>query len=313
MTTDTCNSIREWYNMFVHREPYAITLLAFSPITILLNLSLIISFIATKQVTQNTSNILIVVISLYDLAAGSLTMPLTANVLLDKGASNACIKSKLLIILSCNGQSSIFLMVLLALDRYLHMNPDIHRVPSKLKTILKTPNIYVVVAATFIIINSLLATFAFELHQKLTVSIATSFAGISSVLLIILICLYIRGYLRIRKFADNNPVYNESIGPGRATPEYVRKLYKTVLAIVLLASIQHFPYCIAGLTLAFSHERAVLSSDSVFAYFFEFATLSTHAGCFTNCLAILHFNTPARNWIFRKNGIQKIVELCKRS
>ena len=299
--------------MFEHKEPYAVTLLAFSPITILLNLSLIISFIATKQVTQNTSNILIFVVSLYDLAAGSFTMPLTASVLLNKDASNICIKAKLLIILSCNGQSSIFLTVLLALDRYLLMNPDIRNRPSRMKIILKTPNIYIVVAAMFIIINSLLATFAFELHRKLTISIATSFAAISSILLIILVCLYIRGYLRIRKYADNNPVYNESIGSSRATPGYVRKLYKTVLVIVSLACIQHVPYCVAGLIIALHHHPIELRSDTVFTCFFELATLSTHAGCFTNCLAVIHFNSLAKNWIFSKTGIQTFIEQCKRS
>ena len=94
MTTDTCTSIREWHNMFVHKKPYAVTLVILSPITILFNLSLIVSFTGTKQVTQNTSNILIYVISLYDLAAGAFTMPLTAGILLNTDASDICIKSK---------------------------------------------------------------------------------------------------------------------------------------------------------------------------------------------------------------------------
>ena len=296
--------------MFVHKEPYAATLLAFSPITILLNLSLIISFIATKQVTQNTSNILIFALNLYDLTAGMFTMPLTANVLLSNDSSDTCIKSKLLIILSCNGQSSIFLTVLLALDRYLHMNPDIHSRPSKMKKALKTPNVYVVLAGILITTNAVSAIIAFELYRQLTVSIATSVAGIFSILLTILVCLYIRGYLRIRKFADNNPVYNEPMG---STPDYVRKLYKTVLVIVALALIQHAPYCVAGLIIALHHNPTQLSYGPVFAYFFDFATLSTHAGCFTNCLAILYFNTQAKNWIISKTKIQWILQKCRKN
>ena len=296
--------------MFVHKEPYAATLLAISPITILLNLSLIISFIATKQVTQNTSNILIFALNLYDLSAGMFTMPLTANVLLDKDANDTCIKSKLLIILSCNGQSSIFLTVLLALDRYLHMNPDINDHPSRLKTILKTPNIYVVLAGILITTNAVSAIISFQLYKQLTVSIATSVAGIFSILLTILVCLYIRGYLRIRKFADNSPVYNEPMG---STPDYVRRLYKTVLVVVSLALIQHFPYCVAGIIIALHHDPIKLSSDPVFALFFDFATLSTHAGCFTNCLAILYFNNRAKGWIISKTRIQWIAQKCRKN
>ena len=292
--------------MIVHKEPYAVTLLAFSPITILLNLSVIISFIATKQVTQNTSNILIFGLNLYDFTAGMLTMPLTANVLLSKREN--CIKSKLIILLHGNGHSSFLLTVLLALDRYLHMNPDILNHPSRVKTILKVPNIYVVLAGIIITTNAVSAVVAFELYKQLTVSIATSVAGIFSILLVALVAMYIKGYLRIRKFADNNPVYS---GPMGSTPDYVRKLYKTVLVIVSLAFIEHVPYCIAGIIISLHYNPVELSSNPAFAYFFEFATLSTYAGCFTNCLAVLHFNTLAMNWILNKTGMKWITQQCR--
>ena len=186
------------------------------------------------------------------------------------------------------------------------MNPDIHNRPSRITMILKTPNIYAIVVAIFIIANVISALIAFVLYKEYTISIATSFTGTFSILLILLACLYIKGYLRIRKFVDNNPVYSESTGSARATPDYLRRLYKTVLVIIFLAFIQHVPYCIISIITALHHDPVQLSSNPTFAYFFDFATLSIHVGCFTNCVAILHFNSRAKNWILNKTGCQRV-------
>ena len=307
MVEDGCSSITDLYKMFAHKIPYAVILLVFSPITILLNLSLIVSFIATKQVTQNTSNILIFVLSLYDLTTGAIGMPILASMLLDISAKDTCLKAQILTILSSSTQSSIILTVLLALDRYLHMNPDIRAHSSKIMKIFKKPNIYFILAAMFIITNSLSATIPFLLHDTYTVSISTSVASFYSILLLFIAFFYTRGYLRIRKFADNSPVYNESMG---STPDYVRKLYKTVLVIVSLTFIQYIPYSVVCIALAVHHSPKQLSSNPVFAYCFDFATLSLHAGFFTNCFAIIHFNTKAKSWILSKTGIQKITQQC---
>ena len=308
LTTDTCRSFRTWYGLFVHKQTYAAILLAFSPITILFNLSLIISFIATRQVTQNTSNILIFALSFCDLTSGTIFMPLRANTLLNLNAGDFCIKAKLLVMLSSNGQSSLILTSLIALDRYLHMNPDITNRPSRIRKILKRPNIYFVLAITFIVTNTFSAVLAFTFHDSEISLFASIFTIMQSIQLVLVACLYAKGYLRIRKFADNNPVYNEPMG---STPDYVRKLYKTVLVIVALALIQHVPYCIVSIVLTAQHSPTQLSSHPVFSYFNDFATLSMHAGCFTNCLAILYFNTQARTWIFKNTGIQKAFQRCK--
>ena len=305
MPIDKCNAVAYWLLLYKHQVVYAILLSIFTPITIILNLSLIASFIATRQVTHNTSNILIFALSLIDLITGVVSMPLTANVLLHSNQDGTCTKSKVLIIFNNSGQASMILTSLLALDRYFHMNPDIHNRPSRMKKILKAPNIYYVLTFVFIIVNALSFAIAFGLNQKLTGSIAIFFTILLSIQLILIACLYSKGYLRIRKFADNNPAYNEPMG---STPDYVRRLYKTVLVIVSLTFIQYIPYSIVSITLVAHHSPKQLNSNPVFAYFFELATLSLHAGTFTNCLAILHFNSRAKNWILHKTGFRRISQ-----
>ena len=81
-----------------HKVPFASILIVFSCLTVLLNSILLISFVATRQVTQNTSNILIFFISLSDLATGLIFMPIKANILLDTTSEDICIKLTIFLI-----------------------------------------------------------------------------------------------------------------------------------------------------------------------------------------------------------------------
>ena len=161
-----CSYISSWLIFYKHKIPYAAILVILSFIAIILNLTLIVSFIATRQVTKNTSNILIFALSLSDLATGVVSMPLVASILLDKKAVDLCIKSKVFIILSGNGQYSVLLTVLLAVDRYLHMNPNIQNRPSLMRKILKKPNIYYSMTSLFIFSNLPTLGIAFEFVQS---------------------------------------------------------------------------------------------------------------------------------------------------
>ena len=303
-----CSDISSWLIFYKHKIPYAAILIIFSFIAIVLNLTLIVSFIATRQVTKNTSNVLIFALSISDLATGVVSLPLRANVLLTFPTSDFCIKSKVLIISSGNGQYSVLLTVLLAVDRYLHMNPNIQNRPSLMRKILKKPNVYYLIISLLFCANLLSFSIAFEFDTKLTITTANALTSLLAIQLTIIAFLYTRGYLRVRKFTNTNPVYNESVGSKNTAPDYVRRLYKTVLIIVSLAFIQYIPYCIMSILAAVYGDFMKLSSSTTFAYFFEFATLSTYAGTFTNCLAILYFNNAAKNWILRQTGIQRTFE-----
>ena len=85
------------------------------------------------------------------------------------------------VLLQGNGHSSCFLKLVLSLDRYLHMNPDIQNHPSRVKTIFKVPNIYTVLAGLVITTNAVSATITSKLYKQCTVSIDTSATGTFSI------------------------------------------------------------------------------------------------------------------------------------
>ena len=303
---DKCTIVYSWSKGFQHNTTYVAILLTISSISVLLNLTLIISFIATRQVTKNTSNILIFVVSISDLATGAVTMPLTASLLLNVNTEDFCTKSKVLLIAIANSHFSVVLTVLLAMDRYLHMNPNIlNNHGSRIKNIFKIPNIYYMMIIIFIFLLSAFTILLFDINTTLKRVIVLFFVYIIAVNMLIIVCLYTRGYLRIRKFTDNNPVYNESGGSTHTTPDYVRRLYKTVLVLILLAFFQYVPLCVVQIIAQILLKRNVNGFPTIFSYFFEFASLSSNAGCFTNCVAVLYFNNQAKNWILTKLGIDR--------
>ena len=298
-----CSDILSWFFMFQHKVPYAAVLLAFSPIATLFNITLLASFVATKQLTQNTSNILICASSISDLLNGVFCMPFTASILLNMTSDDVCIKLRIWFCFGGNGYYSVFLTTLLAMDRYLHMNPDFRSHPSRIGKIFEKRNIYYLILTTAIISISAFAVGGLGISGKATFAITNVFIYLSSLYVLIITILYIRGYMRIRKFTDNNPVYNQPIGSTNTTPDYVRRLYKTVFVLVSLAVFQYIPIClvhIASMSLSLANK---INGTTIISSFYEFATLSANTGSFMNALAVLYFNKQAKEWVLAKIGV----------
>ena len=303
-TGSYCTTLSQITKYFEHEVVFATFLLTFSPVTVLGNITLIASFIATRQVTQNTSNILIFVLRFSDLAIGAICMPLKAGIFLNVAARDLCMKFKMLQLFNAVEHFSVLLTMLLAIDRYLHMDPDIQRHPSKLKMLFKKPNIYyiMILASLFcILVSSFTAFYDSNILINATRSLSLALLSFS---IIFLTCLYTKGYLRIRHFADNNPVYHETGGPSGSTPDYVRRLYKTVLTLILLTFIQYVPYCLICITIGLFYAATEVNNHIISTYFFEVSVLIMYAGCFTNCFAVIYFNKQARHWITHKMGIK---------
>ena len=307
---ESCSAVLSWLIFYQHKVPFAVILLTLSPISILVNLSLVTSFIATRQVTRNSSNIFIFVLSLHDLTTGAIYMPLMASMLLDFNADDSCIKAKVLVSIVGSGHASCFFTVLLAVDRYLHMNPDIQSRPSRIAMIFKKPNIYYLIAIANVFFLSVFIIAAFNINSTLTFTIIAFFTDILAAYVLIITCLYIRGYIRIRKFADNNPVYEEPVGSTRTTPCYVRKLYKTVLVLIILAFLHYIPLFVVHIAAISSfpvRDEKTARENIVYSYFFELAMLLSSAGCITNGVAVLHFNLQAKTWILNKIGKRAVT------
>ena len=283
---------------FPHVSFYSIVLIIYCPIVVILNTVLIIAFIATKEAVKNTSNLLIMCISFTDLLNGAAIMPLFVYILNNIDRKDICsIASVVMVAGGTLGSINFMLTTLLAIDRFLHMNPNIQNRPSLLRRVLKISNVGYIIVAEVIVAFTFAGLGVIFLTSKNKV---LAFLGPAEVLgaalyVSIVTGLYVKGYKRIRTFTDENPVYQES----GEQPNYIKSLYKTVLVLVVLVSVSYLPYCLAqGIGYILISTKMSPSSDA-FAYFNEISYLVTYSSYFTNCLVILYFNKKANTWVLR--------------
>ena len=123
-----------------------------SPLIIILNALVMASFIATKQVYLNTTNLLTMCLCLSDLFNGAVTLSLLAYALLHYPSTNNCsavmigqIASTFFPVLSA------IITLLIAIDRYLNMNPKLDR-HSRCYRLFQRPYIYCLLAFLTIIV-----------------------------------------------------------------------------------------------------------------------------------------------------------------
>ena len=291
-----------------HMEFVASTSIALCPIVVLLNLTLIVSFVSTGQVTQNTSNILIFFVSLCDLASGIIFLPFSANLFLNFNAKDLSMKIKLYLISEVFFYTSQFLTILIAFDRYLHMNPDLRSRPSKITKIFKRPFIYYLVAIIFLLnISYCTAGALFQGESTiLNEAIALFPISLTSICMLATTCSYVKGYQRIRRFTDNNPVYQEN-GATDGHPSYVRNLYKTVLVLICLVCIHNLPFSIVSVVIVSLHYTKKLHDYNIAGYFYEFAVFLMYTSSFTNCFAVFYFNKRVKCWISNKFRVKSVA------
>ena len=285
-------------------------------VTSIVNLLLIASLISTKQALSNTSNILIVCLSVIDSLNGTLNVPLFAVVrfIYQKEASCTILAASLsinmfLVYLSAG------IVILIAIDRYLHMRTSLERRKSIImklftgKWIILPLSIVTFVSASISTLSMLLQEFGFIGIITTTVFVTllqlTLVLGISS--------LYIRGYFKIRAFVRTNPVYNDAAqhsqvdedksrkvttNAKRKEPLYLRNLQKTVLMLVIALMVTYTPYIISAAA------RAMLlllgKETKAISIFCEIAVIIFYCNFTIDCLIIFKMNKTARSWALKR-------------
>ena len=298
-----CIIVKTIRNAYPHTQFFVSAILTMSPVIVISNVLLIVAMVATKQATQNTSNLLIMCLSVSDLISGVISLPLLAYILLSTDNKIGCtLPNALAIMGGCFGNFSPIVTVLMAVDRYLHMNPNIQHKPSALKTIFKLPNTIYLVAIVLISTLSfssivvLIAT-----NDQIMAALHLSSVCGTTIYFLSITCLYVKGYKRISSFADNNIVYSDTVDQ----PQYVKSLYKTVFVFVILICVTYLPYSLTnGVTAMLIILKVSYAENTALIYFAGITQLIVYSSGFTNCLVVFHYNKKVKRWIFRKVRIR---------
>ena len=286
---------------FAFNTAFACILIATAFFTVIVNVLLLTSFIATKQAMKNTSNFLITCLSLVDLLNGAMALPLMSLLFLANGKMENCfVLTASLMSPAILTNISGYITVLIAIDRYIHMNPDFHNRPSKLAKLFEKPRLYIL-----LVVSSTLAG-AVSASSFFVYKMGTFGTTIANILLVVLamfflsfmVTIYASGYLRIRQFTVDNPVHaTQSTTDG---PMYLRELYKTILIVLVTLVVAYTPYL---LLIFITTVLLVVDPNKLTLGLLQLRTatlLLMFSTCITNTLVIFYRNKKTKGWLLGK-------------
>ena len=84
--------------------------------------------------------------------------------------------------------------------------------------------------------------FLVRINPRITDYYNGAVAVLLLILMPILVSMYTHGYIRIRRFVAENPVYqNRGEADSNESPEYLKELFKTVLLLIIVTMISYLP------------------------------------------------------------------------
>ena len=269
-----------------------------APVIVTLNALLIAAFIATKQVMLNTSNFLITCQSLMDMLIGAIAVPLTATVYI-LPSENCLLKTTAAISGAVLPASSWGISLLIVVDIYLHMNPDFRSKPSKLAKFFERPRIYCSLVVTLamgcaVSISILCYLISWNLSGRIIGSTAPA------ILLSTVVAIYVRGYLRIRNYTVDNPVFANQTGSSLRGPRYLHELYKTVLLLVLTHIAVNVPFWLTSTSLLVMQILDESKISTGLLQLHTVAKLFMFSATVSNTLVIFYRNKKAKDWVLDK-------------
>ncbi len=167
-------------------------------VIVAINVILIVSFFATKQSMKNTSNLLIVCLSISDCLIGVIVIPMVIieNLWFDSVKLCSILRVSIPMRLLFCGISFIMTM-LLAIDRYIHMNPNVLENESMMAKSFKIQKIYFLIftCCALFIARGLTFYFLLKIIPRLTAYLSVLCAIILLVMMLIFVTIYTRCYL----------------------------------------------------------------------------------------------------------------------
>ena len=284
------------------------------PFTIFLNLILIISLIKTKQVNKK-SNYLILMLNISDLMQGALSLPLDVIIIKYYPVERNCaieiihqIVDGLFVYLSTS------MTLLIAIDRYVKINPNLRNMNNPIRRAFSTAKIWIPIGFTIGWVSlSLITLSMFSRFLPKYASIVSVFLlNLHVITMLVIFLLYFRFYFKIWKFTKHSTVHAEpSVASGNRTrPTYVNQLGVTVFMILTTLLICCLPYSIivTYLTVVKEMHTLVLTETHILVTVITFAVFYLNATL--NAAIFLFRNKEMKTFVY-KHLCSKICEVCR--
>ena len=297
-TAGLCNVFRVFHNE-TDSVVQSVTVISttFSVFIFISNVLLFLALLRTKQTKSPT--ILFVYVSIVDSLVGALmavTMPYAARTIYDDGFDRSCVVTAVLTFLTAFVTTlSHSITILLAVDRYNHMNPN-RAASTCLAKIFTKPYKFFVATAVILFCMQYPITYFIGAYYQIPLdtyqlSVAVIYMGVT----LFVSMLYLQGYLRVIRFVDESPIYQNNDGIV-ARPQYVRRLFKTVLLLMSVAIITHVPSTIGNMLISI-HRLLDIKGNIVSRVFYHLTIPSVLIGPCINPIIVFRYNNDAMSWL----------------
>ena len=279
----------------VHHTVIAVLSVPLIPVTIFTNLAVIVSLVKTKHLHRSQSNLFIFALSISDCLLGVLTLPGFVMLFTIHRTTRSCILEQLIqFMVNFNAHVSGSIIILIALDRYLNLDPDLKRINGlgRWLTTASGFRISMGICVLFSVISSVVAAIDYE-DRRIPDSIS---AAIDIILFFLLCGLYHRLYRKIKRFArkaHDMKLYSNH----ESRPVYLKQVTKTVLFLLLGIAFCYLPFFIVNVTLTFVRQKSTLKQLR-FAFYLTLVILFFNSTF--NALIILYRNKALFDFVTSK-------------
>lgn len=267
-----------------------------SSLAFITNGLLLAALVQTKQTKSPTMLIVyLAIVDMLHMASMAVTMPYSIATKYDENFDKDCIVTTISTFVT--GFLSILspmMTTIVVIDRYNHMDPN--REETCLLKMLQRPySIAVAVGLIFFCIQYP-AVFFIGAYFNVPMDVyRLIIAVIFAVLIVLVSFLYIRGYLKVRRFVDESSIYQNNAGVV-CRPDYVRRLFKTVLLLLSVLMATFLPATLGNLLISVCN---ILGIKNHFAssIVYHFTLPSVLIGPFLNPLILFRYNQEAWLWL----------------
>ncbi len=124
--------------------------------------------------------------------------------------------------------------------------------------------------------------------------------------MMLIMALYTRGYLRLRRYVADNQVHANR---REESPEYLNKLFKTVLILLIAMIISSSPVLFTTSYLAIAHFTNSSFPPPGSAFLYDNTPFLIYTNGVTNAVIIFYRNKKSWDWFMR--NIRKCCCCCK--
>ncbi len=273
----------------------SISLSLMSPTIIIINILLIMALLKTKQI-KNDSQRFILILGISDFIVGALSVPLLLGVF---NVHQSCAYEKVsLFVGHFNTRLTAYIIFLIGIDRYFNINPNMQSRSTLGKKIESKTGCKILIA-TVIVISTIQASIQIIDFENRSLPSNLS-SGFDFIVYLTYFIIYIRLFMKIRKFTRSNSLHQGAGNTTEYRPRYIKNLVKTVLYLLVTVGLCYLPYVMVKFTIMYRKYqlKEPISQNLRFIHYLSFQPIL--ANSFFNTVIILDRNSVLKQYILRR-------------